>query len=500
MSRRTRFLIIALSLLSTGSSFANSDSLGTWLEDDVVPNLAEVLTQHPRFKGETIRLATFRDGRPSLATTGLADAVQRKLRRELIAHQGVRIASNDRPHCRGQGAAYVLGVEVMRSTSPNHRVDIAVLDTNDAVWVGGVSYSWRGRLSTKEKESYDRRHRQTTPGSFDQPLDLDTSEAVVDALLAQVQCQTVHLGSVYIAPVDDAALASVRSRLIDKLTVRSLVEVSYDETDADARLMLALEPLVDRHRLVLKTVDDADRAFERASLYVRASPLTARNRRPGPTIENRVPLEDHGPAGYADQSGTVDHGDDAQTEVADTRRRHADDDAEPPRSPRGSRRPDSGLAAGAFAWTDGGFDTDAPYDVMPPLHEPIGELRKNGTCRGRSGRRCTALELEVHESVRVLTFHTVGGTVRTDCDVRRPRLGRNDREYQIESLPGTNLSFYALATRSARIARDLNEFIRRAPGSCQTQDAPGRWLARFDEYLTTHDESIFWRQVDIATN
>lgn len=496
MFRPASVLIVTLALFGAMPAAGESSSLGAWLERDVVPQLADVLVKHPRFKGETIRLATFRDGRPSLASTELTDAIQRKIRQELIAHQGVRIATDELAQCRTSIASYVLGVEVMRSNNQSHRVDIAVLDTNESVWVGGVSYTWRGRLSRTEKASQQKRSQRAAPGSFDRPLELNQIDQVVESLLAQIQCRTVHLGSVYIATADHALLASLRSRLIDALQLRSLVEVSFDEADADARLMLALEPVDAVHRLVLKTVNAEDRAFERASLFVRAPEAISRTI-PSPDLvaTNEAAIETSANGATPEPPPSP-----ASTPAAP--------DVEAPTTPVESRpvelvgqTPSSNTFA--FAGQDGGYqnvDVHDPYFDRPDAPvEPIGELRESGTCRGSSGRRCTALELEVFESIRVLTFHTRNGAVRTSCDRRHASLSRKTREYEIQSGPGTRMSFYALATKSAAIAREVRNFIRNAPGSCRGTTEPGHWLARFDDFLISNDDAIFWRQVDIET-
>ncbi len=491
MFRPASVLIVTMTLFGAAPAAGDSASLGAWLERDVVPELADVLVKHPRFKGETIRLATFRDGRPSLVSTALTDAIQRKLRQELIAHQGVRIASDELPQCRTPGTSYVLGVEVMRSNNQSHRVDIAVLDTNESVWVGGVSYTWRGRLSRTEKASFQNRSHRATPGSFDRPVELNQIDQVVESLLAQIQCRTVHLGNVYIATADHALLAGLRSRLIDALRLRSLVEVSYDEADADARLMLALEPVDDRHRLVLKTVDADDRAFERASLFVRApeaisraipSPDLLATNQPALAGESAVDTQAPAPPATANEIPVVE--------------------ASTPSFEHGSQPAPRSTNTASFSGQDGGYataDLHDPYFDQPDVPEPIGALRESGTCRGTSGRHCTALELEVFESVRVLTFHTRKGAVRTSCDKRHASLSRRTRDYEIQSATGTRMSFYALATKSASIAREIRNFIRNAPGSCRATTEPGRWLARFDSFLSTNEDAIFWRQVDIET-
>ena len=165
-------------------------------------------------------------------------------------------------------------------------------------------------------------------------------------------------------------------------------------------------------------------------------------------------------------------------------------------------RPAPSDQTGNFAFADfETVETEPPYRYRyDPVDEPIGKLREKGICRGRSGRRCSAIKLDVHESVRVLTFHTRDGALRGSCDTRHAPLSRRPREYEVQSLPGTRLSFYAVATRSASIARELANFIRHAPGSCRATNRPARWLARFDDFLSANEEAIYWRQIDIEKN
>ena len=138
-------------------------ALGRWIETEAAPALAESIAKHPRFQGETVRVVSMRDGRPLDRGSRLHQAVEQHLTQRLLQYPGVRIAWNDNEQPCGtpQPVAYLLGIELERDGSQQHKVNIGMIDVSESVWVSGVSLSWAGRLSAAERTAFgavSRRH------------------------------------------------------------------------------------------------------------------------------------------------------------------------------------------------------------------------------------------------------------------------------------------------------------------------------------------------------
>ena len=59
-------------------------SLGRWLDTEVLPDLGRTLGEHPRFKGETIKLVSLTAGQPTDRASRLHEAVEAHLTQRLL--------------------------------------------------------------------------------------------------------------------------------------------------------------------------------------------------------------------------------------------------------------------------------------------------------------------------------------------------------------------------------------------------------------------------------
>src|SRR4030095_6840109 len=103
-SRRVEYLhtgaIAALGCLFANDCLASTlltGDLGRWLNDKAVPALVQSLANHPRFRGETVRVVAMRDGAPVPTTERLTQELQRELTHQLSEQDAVRIALPDAP-------------------------------------------------------------------------------------------------------------------------------------------------------------------------------------------------------------------------------------------------------------------------------------------------------------------------------------------------------------------------------------------------------------------
>ena len=90
-------LLIALATPALADSGLLNAGLGRWLDTDVLPDLGRTLGEHPRFKGETIKLVSLTNGQPTDRTSRLHKAVEARLTHQLLRSSGARIAWTDQP-------------------------------------------------------------------------------------------------------------------------------------------------------------------------------------------------------------------------------------------------------------------------------------------------------------------------------------------------------------------------------------------------------------------
>jgi hypothetical protein len=124
------FMVISLLLPSRGAYAARvvDGSLGTWIEREVSPMLSKLLTNHPRFKGEPIKIMSMSDGFPTAVVDELTNLVRAQLTEDLLSGAEVRIVFDDNNRCRPVKVNTILGIEVQKHTSGNHRVSLAMVD------------------------------------------------------------------------------------------------------------------------------------------------------------------------------------------------------------------------------------------------------------------------------------------------------------------------------------------------------------------------------------
>ena len=220
-----------------------SDDLGRWLDTEAIPELAEVLSEHPRFKGETIKVVSLDGGRPTHRTSRLHEAVQAHLTQRLLSRSGVRIAWSDRPlgACGVQNeAVYLLGVEIERDGSRYHRLNIGMIDVAESVWVSGVNHTWRGRLTATESAALAQAVSSVPRGTVENPLPVTASSEIAEAMVRHLKCALPEGldGPVYLERSESPVLERIAASLTVELATTPVAAITRDASDA--RWMLAL--------------------------------------------------------------------------------------------------------------------------------------------------------------------------------------------------------------------------------------------------------------------
>ena len=216
-SGKGKWLTAALLAIITISAQAQSGllggSLGRWLDTEALPELGRMLGQHPRFKGETIRVTSLENGKPLRTPSRLHQAVEAHLTQRLLGHSGVRILWGNHSRCGPPvEAVYLLGIEIEQDGSRSHKLNIGLIDVADSIWVSGVNFTWRGGLSAIEVSALGRPTREAPRGTVDSPLPITASEQIAAAMHQHLSCALPDGldGPMFLAPAAGGAPAAAR--------------------------------------------------------------------------------------------------------------------------------------------------------------------------------------------------------------------------------------------------------------------------------------------------
>ena len=181
-------MILSLAILSAMSQAASGElfggELGNWLSRDAQPTLVKLLSSHPRFHGERVRVVVMRDGQPATESDGLSQAIRAQLTHELAQIDNVQLVWGDsRRGCEvPRKTPYLLGVEVSQESRTRYLVRIAMVDVEEGAWVSGASLQWRGQLTQEERRVRQLASVEGTAGTIDKPLPAHNRAAVVEQL------------------------------------------------------------------------------------------------------------------------------------------------------------------------------------------------------------------------------------------------------------------------------------------------------------------------------
>jgi hypothetical protein len=249
--------------------------LGTWLQKEASVKLGDVLTNHPRFKGERIKITGIRDGQLVAASNQLTRHIKEQLTHDLLATASVKIAFDGENQCTPMRVNTILGIEVTRHNAQEHRVTLAMVDREEGIWLNGTSLSWSGRLTSKQ-----RRELSTTTEThrFQDLFNSQQTREIADALYDQLRCQANFAAPVYFAPVEDATSSSVSRRLRERFSTQSQVTVNKQAAASIIYLKYPQTPGSIRElSLELATADDPLNTHRIAEVAVTHTPMTFDN-------------------------------------------------------------------------------------------------------------------------------------------------------------------------------------------------------------------------------
>jgi len=431
--------------------------LGNWLDDRVAPELARTLSQHPMFKGETVRFASLRNGVPQTTSTELNEAIERRLTQRLLAASGVRLAV-DRPGqaCQvPQAVNYILGIEVSATGSRSASLNLAIIDVQESVWVSGISFQWQGRLSTAERLALASSVTTANPGTAESPLPLADADQIARAIRHRLRCSLPRGldGPVYVSTAEDVALSRISLALQGELLTSPLAALTADRRSA--RWIMALDSQVAGAQLQ----------------------------------EIHVNLQDTDGAGGQRIASVFVAGSNAPYRVT----------AGAPLSAASKASPSLLLS---------------PLTVQPAERLGVCDDRK---ARNNS---CVEVAFDLHRPAYLMVFTTqTFGIQDLSCESRLPRNEAGPRRFrlrvppsQIPAASGRELSpiqqsrspdagLYVVATEDRTAARRLHNLLRRAPGTCGSSGTHQRmepWLAELREATLKYAGVLEWAAIHLA--
>ncbi len=463
MLRRVSFfcLLVTLGGHVDASSSLLTGELGRWLETYAAPELVDVLSNHPRFKGETIRFVTMKEGKPTDNSDKLTQAVQQFLTQRLLRDGNIRLAwLNHRPSCRApRQIPYLLGLEVSRRGTREHRVSIAMVDVEEAVWVSGIGLSWAGRLTHDERRALKAPVSEAYRGSIASPLPVTDTAEIVRILKERMGCSLKGglEGTVYVTSSEIRELTGLIRALDNELSITPIATLTSNQTDADWLMFATVEPVGNgSYELIISMQptegskedpkDGKESAQRVASVFITGIK---------PTEPSATPTQDE-PLPAELTSPIITHS------------------AQPLRQ----------------------------HKLLTTLSmEPSSRA---GICDVRRARAnaCVEVGFELLEPAYLLVFRTNSVQVTpTSCNGRIQGSDAGPHRYRLRVPPTTrpvnrpDAGIYVLATRDQSVAETFSRHLRRAPGACEgfSRETLRSWVERFQALLHKHGESMQWR-------
>ncbi len=449
-----RLVLLAVTLCFGGAASADSglltSSLGRWLDTEVLPELGRTLGEHPRFKGETIKLVTLSNGQPTDRTSRLHQAVEAHLTQSLLKSSGVRIAWTDQPPSAcgvSMQVDYLLGVEIERENSRYHRLNIRMIDVAEAVWVSGISHSWQGRLTATETAALAQNVSTAPLGTVESPLPVTSTREIARAMHEHLRCAHPDGldGPVYLEPASSPELNRVIASLTSELTTTPLAALTADRDSADWVLalnaretgagngsgqVLALD--------LMLTEESGGVTQQVATVYMNGAGRGINTRPPETLIASQPPV-----------SVTVPHG----ALLSDMRLERAAD-------------------------------------------EGICDTRK------ARGNQCAEVSFDLFEDAYLFVLSTSDRQLASNaCDARLVTATPGERRFRLRVRPSVSelpdAGLYAIAVSDRDTARALSLHIRRGVCSRPLNRDPA-WLNDLDALMAAHPGTTEWRAIHLV--
>jgi len=251
-------IIIAQGIPATAQS--REKSLDRWLERDLVPFVQQQLVVHPRFKNETVMFVVLKDNVPAAASNALALSLRDRLLDAAVDTKGVSIGwqqgrgnnggalrSDD---CENDAVHYYIGIELTQNLDASYSVSIRALDLEDRNWVTGFGRSWRGELTTSERQAMRQaRIDQTFLGERDVPFNVSQTDLLAAQLAHRLSCRLLqgredeYVVATSAVPVDGDELSGAVQLISNNLASREALQLTNSADQVTAELQGKAHPI-----------------------------------------------------------------------------------------------------------------------------------------------------------------------------------------------------------------------------------------------------------------
>jgi hypothetical protein len=262
--RSTFFILLIMFSPILSAARVVDGSLGHWIAVEASPKLAEKLSNHPRLKGESIKLMAMKNGHPIRVTDVLTEQIREQLRDDLLTLADVRIVFEDESRCKAIDVDTVLGIEVEVHDNRSHRVSLAIVDINEGVWLNGTNLSWLGRMTNTQRSALNTQLNQDDLISHFKPTEF---AEMATALHRQLKCNEFIATPIFFEPPEDDISQGILRELREKITNRNLITldrsiaasiITFSSTAGSGGSLI----------LELRDIGTPDQAFRIAEVYV----------------------------------------------------------------------------------------------------------------------------------------------------------------------------------------------------------------------------------------
>lgn len=491
---RRIFLLLTVLVAQAIPSVAESreKDLDRWVERDLVPYVRQQLVVHPRFRNETVMFVVLTDNAPASATNALALSIRDRLLAAAVATHGIEIgwqqgrgAAGPVPQaadCERHDVHYYIGITLDQKLDGDYAVDVRALDLQDRNWVTGFGRGWQGKLSTSQRQAM--RQSEIDPtflGGRDVPFTIAQSDLLAAHLAQQLACALQrNVEDDYVVAIDPSTAAGeplpgTAEIVANHLSGSQALVVSAGGNEANAAMSgkaYRINGVLHQYWITVTPIGGSvEPAPLSASAYV--------------VLPDETPLDT--PLESLVASDT--------RPVVDTK----------PTAPKPITIPNAGrdallgplrIAAPQSLTDCSGFrcsvlQTDALGDAVVFFleHQSRHGLVRLGNheCRARTAARIARLG------------ETIAFPVARTSD--EPGDAREVLEWRREPSGDT---YYAVAVRDARIARQVANHFDRLPLRCGNALRPGleddaleRWLDEFAMLAARAADQIDWRAIEV---
>ncbi|MEO0345575.1 MAG: hypothetical protein AAF229_04905 [Pseudomonadota bacterium] len=461
-------LLCALLVAGAADAALRWQDAESWVAQDVAPELTRQFRDHPRFRGQNIRVVAFENGVPAARTNALALALRDRLSAALLQVPGIQLAApagmNPTLDCNRSDIDYYVGLEIAEQGQSGVRLVLRTLDARTNTWVTGHDKRWQGSLTGAQRRAL--RTRSNDPqfrGQRTTPFGDGEFDVLARTLARELACASVkQLGGVYVVRIaagDASSQANVGQLVGNNLA--SLVAMQFTEDTARANAVLDTS---------VHAVDS-----ELAQVWVSLTPVAGDSERPVLTA-----------------SAYVRH----RTVVTEPAPRTT---APPPGAPVSpvvvSHRAPAPIAIPVVATTRGSLDT-------------VQLVRGRGRSSCGARRPCTALEIRSQQTTALFLLKhqvdfgmvRVGGNRCSTGSVPRVLKGAETATIALPAMrtrittatparalpvqPGAD-TLYTIAVSNSRAALAFSQHLKRLPQRCAAAAQAGLRGATLEAWLAT---------------